>query len=129
MKPQFNNQLLRTPGPLLGEDGSTISNQGEETQGYYDKLLQACQPIENFLEFKMSGNDVDSEAGLFRPCISGITEENDENVSSGSSSNLFCVPSSLIERWGSAMGIFLLYRHSPLSLFVIPFCSDLTIQI
>lgn len=114
-KPLFNNQLLRTPGPVLGENGNTISNQGEETEGNHAKLLEACQPIRNFLEFTISGNDEDSEAGPFRSSISVIAGESDQNVSLDISSDQFFVPSTLIERWGSAMGIRSPYLHTSIS--------------
>ncbi|CAI9759560.1 unnamed protein product [Fraxinus pennsylvanica] len=101
--PQFNNELLWAPGPLLGTDGCTVTSEGEQLHGCCDKLLQACQPIEDFLELKnFRDEDLDS-------CIANVSETSDEieegNRSVNCPLNQFFVPSSLVERWGSAMDI------------------------
>lgn len=101
--PQFNNELLWAPGPFLGSDGCMVISEGEQSHGCCDKLLQACQPIKEFLELKnFRDEDLDS-------CIANVSETSDE-VEEGNRSvscplNQFFVPSSLVERWGSAMGI------------------------
>ncbi|CAA2958056.1 tRNA (cytosine(38)-C(5))-methyltransferase isoform X1 [Olea europaea subsp. europaea] len=101
--PQFNNELLWAPGPLLGSDGCMVISEGEQSHGCCDKLLQACQPIKEFLELKnFRDEDLDS-------CIANVSETSDE-VEEGNRSvscplNQFFVPSSLVERWGSAMDI------------------------
>lgn len=73
------------PEPLYdGKKGMAISENGQLTSTS-GEMLQICLPIERFLE---SGSTID------------------QNTSSTEASlNQYSVPSSLIERWGSAMGI------------------------
>ncbi|KAL2548238.1 DNA methyltransferase-2 [Forsythia ovata] len=101
--PQFNDELLWAPSLLLGSDDCMVSNEGEQSHGGCDKLLQVCQPIENYLELKkFRDEDLDS-------CIANVSETSEEieegNGSVNSPLNQFFVPSSLVERWGSAMDI------------------------
>ncbi|KAL2548299.1 DNA methyltransferase-2 [Forsythia ovata] len=101
--PQFNDELLWAPSPLLGSDDCMVTNEGEQSHGGCDKLLQVCQPIENYLELeKFRDEDLDS-------CIANVSETSEEieegNGSVNSPLNQFFVPSSLVERWGSAMDI------------------------
>ncbi|CAM8895319.1 unnamed protein product [Rhodiola kirilowii] len=78
--PQFNNELLSTADLLVGDNGAKSSANFEgKASTDNEKFLQHCEPIERFLE--------------------------DELVSSHLS--MYLVPPSLIERWGSAMGILL----------------------
>ncbi|KAF1882146.1 hypothetical protein Lal_00038790 [Lupinus albus] len=92
----WNSQLIQSPRPLF-EPFDTVANDGDSSQEDRLKLFQSCQPVENFLELKNTGNDIDVES------ITSMT---------GLSNDLECdsldqyyVPSSLVERWGSAMGI------------------------
>nr|GLL46764.1 tRNA (cytosine(38)-C(5))-methyltransferase [Ipomoea trifida] len=59
---QHDNQLLWSPGPLLWQDENTIDKDDDQSQEYWDELLQHCQPIENFLEWKGSANGCDSKS-------------------------------------------------------------------
>ncbi|KAM7275844.1 hypothetical protein ACFE04_017710 [Oxalis oulophora] len=72
----FNNQLLRSPGPLLGHNKTVLEETGQ-TQESMEKLIQSCEPVDTFLQYKCSSDQVEQ----------------------------YFVPSSLIERWGSAMDI------------------------
>ncbi|KAK4730203.1 hypothetical protein R3W88_023191 [Solanum pinnatisectum] len=102
--PEFNNQLLRTPGPLLGQTESTMEKEQLLSPEYWDELLQACQPVDDFLVFKSFGNRKDSSTYSFHCNDSVKSDRSDEE------NDVYFVPSSLIERWGSAMDI--VYPHS-----------------
>lgn len=81
----------------------------DEPQGSLDKLLESCEPIERFLEFKNcrdQPNFVDSTT-VSTDTI-GVLEKDEENGCCTSTLDQYSVPSSLIERWGSAMGILVL---------------------
>ncbi|CAK9154337.1 unnamed protein product [Ilex paraguariensis] len=107
--PQFSMQLLLGPGLLYGRDENTMINEGEQAHEGWDNLLQACVPIESFLELKNYCKQGDSESGLLHANVSSdvseTLEETDEGNESFSSSNQYFVPLSLVERWGSAMDI------------------------
>ncbi|XP_015085767.1 tRNA (cytosine(38)-C(5))-methyltransferase 2 isoform X1 [Solanum pennellii] len=102
--PEFNCQLLRTPGPLLGQTESTMEKELLLSPEYWDELLQACQPVDDFLVFKTFGNRKDSSTYSFHANDSVKSDRIDEE------NDVCFVPSSLIERWGSAMDI--VYPHS-----------------
>lgn len=102
--PEFNNQLLRTPGPLLGQTASTMEKEQLLSPEYWDELLQACQPVDDFLVFRTFGNRKDSSTDSFHANDSVKSDRSDEE------NDVYIVPSSLIERWGSAMDI--VYPHS-----------------
>ncbi|OAY27355.1 tRNA (cytosine(38)-C(5))-methyltransferase 2 isoform X1 [Manihot esculenta] len=89
----FNNQLLYSLGPLLGQNENTLIDGFDQAPENWDKLLQSCEPVESFLEFKNSSDQAD--------------EENLENIAEGNLIKMekFFVPSCLIDRWGSAMDI------------------------
>ncbi|KAK4485845.1 hypothetical protein RD792_008492 [Penstemon davidsonii] len=96
---EFNNELLRTPVPLLGYD--KIMNTGKivEADEYLDKLLETCRPIKDFLELETSSSKVISDSGIMPSNVSEVSKDSEEI------SNQYLVPSSLVERWGSAMDI------------------------
>ncbi|KAM1134447.1 hypothetical protein ACFX19_044274 [Malus domestica] len=50
----FDNQLLRSLGPLFGDADAdeTVFSELDEPQESRDRLLESCEPIESFLEFK-----------------------------------------------------------------------------
>lgn len=119
--PQFNNQLLWSPGPLYGEE-DTKSSAGELSHDCCNDLIQACQPIKDFLEFKILRNKMDSESSLLLPNVSEPSEQTDaRNGCSHSVLNQYLVPLSLIERWGSAMGIHMIHIAT-IFLLLIYFC-------
>lgn len=101
-----NNKLLWSPGPLFGRDDDQLDFdkcQGEEGS---ENLLQSCEPVEKFLD---STAQVNGEPSGFDESENGSRDgdgqEEDDTVSD--SVHQYLVPSSLIERWGNAMGILL----------------------
>lgn len=89
------------------EHFGTLVNEDSSLQEDRHKLLQSCQPIEKFLELKNPRRHVDVESAALMTGLSNDTpgtlkEENDHGVDS---SDQYYVHPSLIERWGSAMGI------------------------
>lgn len=102
VNPLFNHQLLSNPGPLLEHDSNNMVSESD------DRLLQASQPIQNFLEFKNHRDldPVDVGSGFSPTTISTHTLEcNEHNGSDYDYMNRFLIPSNLIERWGNAMDI------------------------
>ena len=102
----FDNQLVWSPGPLFGCDDKVMISQRDQTQESLDKLLQSCEPVENFLEFKTPSHQP----------VSGFIDTNsaliDDFEVTSDRHNIrpmedYFVPLNLIERWGSAMGILL----------------------
>ncbi|TYH08014.1 hypothetical protein ES288_A08G281300v1 [Gossypium darwinii] len=107
----FNNQLLLSPSPLFGNNEKTVIGENSQSQENWDKLIDSCQPIENFLEFTSSSDQVNTETGPFANAeVSGNDQETSETFVEGDEFDFgaidqFVVPLSLIERWGSAMDI------------------------
>ncbi|KZV31657.1 tRNA (cytosine(38)-C(5))-methyltransferase [Dorcoceras hygrometricum] len=83
------NSYLGAPGLVLGSDQSMMTREGVELTGYWDKLLENCRPIEDFLEWKN--------------CISDAEKSKEGSGSLNNPLKEYYVPSALIERWGSAM--------------------------
>lgn len=104
--PQFNQQLLWAPGPLYGHDENTAISENDQSPENLDKLLQACEPVESFLEFKNFFNQLELESSSLN-VSSGVSEASEKTIL-GSLSQ-YTVPLSLIERWGNAMGILRLF--------------------
>ncbi|XP_073129533.1 tRNA (cytosine(38)-C(5))-methyltransferase 2 [Henckelia pumila] len=84
------NTYLWAPGPELGSDESMVTREGAELNGYWDKLLENCRPIEDFLDLKNCISDTEESKGD-RPFNNPLKQ--------------YYVPPALIERWGSAMDI------------------------
>ncbi|XP_071708938.1 tRNA (cytosine(38)-C(5))-methyltransferase 2 isoform X2 [Rutidosis leptorrhynchoides] len=83
--PEYDGQLLCVPEPLHDRKKSIPINENDRLTSTFDEILQTCLPIERFLESASTTNlDAFSPEG---------------------SLNQYSVPSSLIERWGSAMDI------------------------
>ncbi|KAH1105568.1 hypothetical protein J1N35_009336 [Gossypium stocksii] len=107
----FNNQLLLSPSPLFGNNEKTVISENSQSQENWDKLIDSCQPIENFLEFTSSSDQVNTETGPFANAeVSRNDQETSETFVEGDEFDFgaidqFVVPLSLIERWGSAMDI------------------------
>ncbi|XP_059459766.1 tRNA (cytosine(38)-C(5))-methyltransferase 2 isoform X1 [Corylus avellana] len=107
----LNNRLLWSPSPLFGHDDNTVAIEHDQSQESCDELLQSCEPVEKFLEFKNHSDQMDTESGLLDTTIVpidayGALEKNDNaNGRNDISLNQYLVPLSLIERWGSAMDI------------------------
>lgn len=83
--PDFNGQLLRVPEPLFGPKETLSISENDQLTSISYEMFQTCLPIEQFLEF---GNSM-----------------NQNTFSNEGSLDQYFVPSSLTERWGSAMGI------------------------
>ena len=112
--PLFNNQLLWSPSPLFGNDEQMVIGEHDRSQENWDKLIESCQPIEKFLEFRSSSSQVDMvTSSLVTTDVSASGLETSEkfieaDVFDFSFLDQFVVPLNLMERWGSAMGIFTL---------------------
>lgn len=108
----FNNQLLWSPIPLFEHADNPVLCAHDLPRENFDKLLQSCEPIERFLEFKNSShppgsNSLNTTMDFEDACrdTGKDTEEHEYDISSV---DQYSVSLSLIERWGSAMGILLL---------------------
>uniref|UniRef100_A0A2N9EZH7 Uncharacterized protein n=1 Tax=Fagus sylvatica TaxID=28930 RepID=A0A2N9EZH7_FAGSY len=106
----LNNRLLWSPSPLFGHDDNTVANEHDQSQESWDKLLQSCEPVQKFLEFKNHSNQTDTESGFLDTTLVstdafGDLEKNDKGNGLDGSSLDYLVPLSLIERWGNVMGI------------------------
>lgn len=74
-----------------------MTSEESESLSYWNKLLETARPIRDLLE----SGEIVSESG-----ISEISEDSEEGSKFNvDPSNQFLVPSSLVERWGSAMGM------------------------
>ncbi|XP_050363594.1 tRNA (cytosine(38)-C(5))-methyltransferase 2 isoform X2 [Argentina anserina] len=102
----FDDQLLWSTEPLFGHTNvdDKVLCELDEPQGSSDKLLESCQPIESFLEFKNCSDLPNFVDGTTVPTDTiRALEEDEENGCC--TFDQYTVPSSLIERWGSAMDI------------------------
>lgn len=104
----FDKQLLLTPSPLFSHEDESLIEEHGQSEKMCDKLLQSCEPVERFLEFKNTSYFLETESC----CLDSLSvstdafEEFEKGDRSDSTSwDQFSVPLSLIERWGSAMGI------------------------
>lgn len=117
----LNNRLLWSPSPLFGHDDNTVAIEHDQSQESWNKLLESCEPVEKFLEFKNHSDQMNTESGFLDTTIVpidayGALEKNDNaNGHNDISLNQYLVPLSLIERWGSAMGILNLFSLSLLT--------------
>lgn len=108
--PLFSNQLLCTPGPLIGSDDKMIIEDNRSVESW-NKLLEFCQPIESFLEFINISNKIEKETDFLNatsistPNSDDLANNDEVKESKDSSLDLYLVPLSLVERWGSAMDI------------------------
>lgn len=105
----MNSQLIQSPRPLF-EYSNTVANEDGLSLEDRHESLQSCQPIEKFLELKNPRNDIDvdsaaSTTGLSIETSGTLGQDNDHEYHS---SDQFYVHPSLLERWGSAMGILAL---------------------
>ncbi|XP_073276850.1 tRNA (cytosine(38)-C(5))-methyltransferase 2-like [Primulina huaijiensis] len=61
------NSYLGAPGPVLASDESMVTREGVELNGYWDKLLENCRPIEDFLDLKNCISDPEESKEGTRP--------------------------------------------------------------
>lgn len=85
-----------------------VTNEEVESQGHLNKLLETCRPIKDFLDLKNFTSEVISDSGTMLASVSGSSKVIKEGNGSDYPLNQYLVPSSLAERWGSAMGILVL---------------------
>lgn len=102
----LNSQLIQSPRPLF-ERFNTVANKDDSSLEDRHNLLQSCQPIENFLELKNPSNDMDVESAASTTGLSNDTSRTlrQDNDHEHDSLDQYYVHPSLLERWGSAMGI------------------------
>ncbi|RXH92040.1 hypothetical protein DVH24_021063 [Malus domestica] len=106
----FDNQLLCSLGPLFGDANAdeTVFSELDEPQESRDMLLESCEPIESFLEFKNCSDQSESNFGdttTGSTNTEGILEKDEGNGYCSGIVDQYIVPLSLVERWGSAMDI------------------------
>ncbi|CAH9122196.1 unnamed protein product [Cuscuta epithymum] len=107
---KHDNQLLWNPGALVWQDENTIVKD-DQSQEYWDEVLQHCQPIENFLEWKISEKECESKSRILTTNDSEMENYDDADIDHGSDfSSQYFVPSNLVDRWGNAMDI--VFPHS-----------------
>lgn len=114
--PCFNDKLIWCPSPLFVHDGEPVTDECLRPQENWDKLLESCIPVEHFLEFKSSAGPKMADYG-FENANNHISRESNDpskghderNGFSSAGLDLYHVPLSLIERWGSAMGILICF--------------------
>ncbi|KAF7817233.1 tRNA (cytosine(38)-C(5))-methyltransferase 2 isoform X1 [Senna tora] len=116
----LNGLLIQSPRPLF-EHVDKVTNEDDLSQKDWEKSLLSCQPIEQFLELKNPNNDSAADSASFvthlpehsiRNLGENDVHEYDGEVLDRASLDQYSVPLSLIERWGSAMGILVLMSLS-----------------
>ncbi|RDX79672.1 tRNA (cytosine(38)-C(5))-methyltransferase, partial [Mucuna pruriens] len=102
----LNSQLIQSPGPLF-EPFDTVVDEDDSSKENRLTLLRSCQPIEKFLELKNPSNDIAVESAAL---MTGLSNDAPRTLGKNNgheyeSLDQYYVHPSLIERWGSAMGI------------------------
>jgi len=102
----LNRQLIQSPRPLF-EHFNTASEKDDLSLEDSQNLLQSCQPIEKFLVLKNPSSDTNVEFAASTTGLSndGSRTSGTENDHEYDSLDKYYVHPSLLERWGSAMGI------------------------
>ncbi|KAJ1434921.1 S-adenosyl-L-methionine-dependent methyltransferase [Sesbania bispinosa] len=102
----LNSQLTQSPRPLF-EHFDTVANEDNSSQEDRHKLVPSCQPIEKFLILKNPSNDLDVESSALMTGLSSDTSKTlgEDDDHEYHSLDQYYVHPSLVERWGSAMGI------------------------
>lgn len=129
--PCFNNSILWTPSPLILSKDAYSTNNLDEANIDHENFESLCQPIMTFLETDLfaqnqqertrevvvskveSAYDTDQTPSTIKHSqttdIDKVYEEAEEGETCINSWNTYFVPPSLIERWGSAMGILIIF--------------------
>lgn len=104
-KQLYNNQLLSSPSPLLENDADLEIIENHGSQATSDKLLLSCEPICRFLDNSNHQNEFSfcDDSSIHREVA--LEKNKDVDEQDIDSFNQYLVPSSLIDRWGSAMDI------------------------
>lgn len=85
-----------------------MTSEEAESHAYWNKLLETCRPIKDFLELQKFRGEAITESSVMLASVSEISKDTEEgNGSVDNPLNQYLVPSSLVERWGSAMGILI----------------------
>ncbi|KAJ6743663.1 TRNA (CYTOSINE(38)-C(5))-METHYLTRANSFERASE [Salix viminalis] len=100
-----NNKLLWSPSPLFEHNENTVSDGWDQPPSNWDTLIHSCEPIERFLEFKSSSDQV-TGTDVSADCSGALENIDERNLNTMSQ---YVVPLSLIERWESAMGILVTF--------------------
>lgn len=82
-----------------------MTNENDLSQEDMNNSLHSCQPIEKFLELKNGDNNVECTALMTDLSDGTLRTPGKDNDQEYDSSDQYYVHPSLIERWGSAMGI------------------------
>jgi tRNA (cytosine38-C5)-methyltransferase len=111
----LNRQLIQSPRPLF-EHFNTVAKEDDLSLEDRQNVLQLCQPIEKFLVLKNPSNDTDVESEASTTDLSNDTSRSSgkDNDHEYDSVEKYYVHPSLLERWGSAMGIlapFIGFKH------------------
>lgn len=88
-----------------------MANEDDLSLDNWEKLSRSCQPIERFLVLKNPSNDASLVTGSSTVAPNAL-EKYDDCVYDSISLDQYLVPLSLVERWGSAMGILVLINSS-----------------
>lgn len=120
--PFFNNSLQRTPALVLAKENMFRRNGHHFQDDGQEEFCMPCEPIRSFLEIETSYNHqnvckVDYGNVITDIAEKGFASRDKEDICEHSgeeeevngvnmiSEDKYIVPPSLIERWGSAMGI------------------------
>ncbi|XP_031384421.1 tRNA (cytosine(38)-C(5))-methyltransferase 2 [Punica granatum] len=107
----FNGKLLWSLSPLIQQDDDPLNDKSLQPRDNWDKYVESCLPIKQFLEFNEGTN---FESGEFSPrdvsivsseIVDAPTENDARSGCSVCPEDQYFVPLSLIERWGNAMDI------------------------
>ncbi|XP_038884641.1 tRNA (cytosine(38)-C(5))-methyltransferase 2 isoform X2 [Benincasa hispida] len=104
-KQLYNSQLLWSPSPLLENDANIEIIENHGSQATSDKLLLSCEPICRFLDNSNHHNELSFHDASSIPREVALEKDKDLDEQDLESLNQYVVPSSLIDRWGSAMDI------------------------
>jgi len=87
-----------------------VTDEDDSSKEDRHKLLQSCQSIEKFLEFKNPNHDIAVESAALMTGLSNDAPKTSGKTNGHEYESLdqYYVHPSLIERWGSAMGILAL---------------------
>ncbi|KAG4399133.1 hypothetical protein AAZX31_08G175800 [Glycine max] len=105
----LNNLLIQSSPPLFGHF-DTVADDDNSSKEDRQNLLQSCQPIEKFIELKNLSNDIAVESEALRTDLSNDAPRTlgENNGHEYESLDQYYIHPSLIDRWGSAMGILAL---------------------
>lgn len=88
-------------------DQQSVLYEHDKPQDNLDNFVQSCEPIERFLEFKNDNQQQGDTTSVSMFAVEDSEKDDEENRYNVSSFDKYFVPLTLIERWGSAMGILI----------------------